>query len=67
MKAKDTDATLTCGRAHASRASGLRIYGPAEFPRLLFDNANWGDQIGSLRVGRTRSCWRTATRTFRTG
>lgn len=29
----------------------LRLYGPAEFPNLRFMQGNWGDQIGSLRVG----------------
>jgi hypothetical protein len=29
----------------------LRVYGPAEYPQLLFGHVNWGDEIGSLRVG----------------
>ena len=28
-----------------------RIYGPAEYPMLSFAHGNWGDDIGSLRVG----------------
>ena len=28
-----------------------RLYGPAEFPTLRFADADWGDDIGSLRVG----------------
>jgi len=28
-----------------------RLYGPAEFPTLRFGDADWGDDIGSLRVG----------------
>ena len=29
----------------------MRIYGPAEYPMLSFARGNWGDDIGSLRVG----------------
>jgi len=29
----------------------MRIYGPAEYPMLGFAEGNWGDDIGSLRVG----------------
>lgn len=29
----------------------VRIEGPAEYPDLEFSNGDWGDQIGSLRVG----------------
>lgn len=29
----------------------IRIYGPAEYPDLRFVQGNWGDDIGSLRVG----------------
>ncbi len=29
----------------------LRIEGPAEYPRLRFSQGDWGDRIGSLRVG----------------
>ena len=29
----------------------IRIEGPAEYPDLQFSSGNWGDQIGSLRVG----------------
>ena len=29
----------------------IRIEGPAEYPNLEFGNGDWGDQIGSLRVG----------------
>jgi hypothetical protein len=28
-----------------------RIYGPAEYPKLLFGNDDWSDDVGSLRVG----------------
>jgi len=29
----------------------LRIRGPAEYPALEFEQGDWGDRIGSLRVG----------------
>jgi hypothetical protein len=29
----------------------LRIEGPAEYPALVFEQGDWGDDIGSLRVG----------------
>jgi hypothetical protein len=29
----------------------LRIQGPAEYPLLGFSRGDWGDRIGSLRVG----------------
>ena len=29
----------------------IRIYGPAEYPNLHFTQGDWGDEIGSLRVG----------------
>jgi hypothetical protein len=29
----------------------LRLYGPAEFAHMKFEQADWGDQVGSLRVG----------------
>jgi hypothetical protein len=29
----------------------IRIEGPAEYPNLNFSNGDWGDHIGSLRVG----------------
>jgi hypothetical protein len=29
----------------------LRIQGPAEYPLLVFAQGDWGDDIGSLRVG----------------
>ncbi|MGB7925271.1 MAG: hypothetical protein WCF57_18680 [Pyrinomonadaceae bacterium] len=29
----------------------IRIEGPAEYPNLGFANGDWGDHIGSLRVG----------------
>ncbi len=33
------------------RGETLRIRGPAEYPTLGFTQGNWGDDIGSLRVG----------------
>ena len=29
----------------------LRLYGPAEYTHLGFEQGDWSDQIGSLRVG----------------
>ena len=29
----------------------LRLHGPAEFANMCFQQGDWGDQIGSLRVG----------------
>ena len=29
----------------------IRIQGPAEYPSLAFAQGDWGDRIGSLRVG----------------
>ena len=29
----------------------IRVYGPAEYPVLRFAEGEWGDDIGSLRVG----------------
>ena len=29
----------------------LRLHGPAQFANMRFEQGNWGDQIGSLRVG----------------
>lgn len=29
----------------------IRIEGPAEYPTLEFEQGDWGDRIGSLRVG----------------
>ena len=51
MKAKETDCYIDVWKGARFEGERLRVYGPAEFPRLLFDNADWGDQIGSLRVG----------------
>jgi hypothetical protein len=33
------------------RGESVRIGGPAEYPTLQFASADWGDRIGSLRVG----------------
>src|SRR5919112_5032669 len=33
------------------RGESVRIQGPAEYPMLQFASADWGDRIGSLRVG----------------
>jgi hypothetical protein len=33
------------------RGEKIRIGGPAEYPTLVFAEGQWGDDIGSLRVG----------------
>ena len=48
---KDKDCYVDIWRDANFRGESLRLYGPAEFPRLRFEQGDWGDQIGSLRVG----------------
>lgn len=49
--AKDEDCYVDIWRDAHFGGECLRLYGPADFPRLLFEQGDWGDQIGSLRVG----------------
>ncbi len=49
--AKDEDCYVDIWRDANFGGECLRLHGPAEFPRLLFEQGDWGDQIGSLRVG----------------
>jgi hypothetical protein len=51
MKAKSTDCYIDVWKEAHFAGAHLRIHGPAEFPRLRFEEADWGDEIGSLRVG----------------
>lgn len=48
---KDIDCYIDVWKEANFGGTHLRLHGPAEFPRLQFDEADWGDQIGSLRVG----------------
>lgn len=48
---KERDCYVDIWRDPDFGGESLRLYGPAEFPRLLFEQGDWGDQIGSLRVG----------------
>lgn len=48
---KDGDCYIDIWRDADFGGESLRLYGPAEFPRLLFEQGDWGNHIGSLRVG----------------
>ncbi len=48
---KEGDCYVDIWRDANFGGESLRLYGPAEFPRLRFEQGDWGDQIGSLRVG----------------
>jgi hypothetical protein len=48
---KEDDCYIDIWRDANFGGESLRLYGPAEFPRLHFEQGEWGDQIGSLRVG----------------
>lgn len=49
--AKEEDCYVDIWRDANFGGECLRLHGPAEFARLLFEQGDWGDQIGSLRVG----------------
>jgi len=51
MKSKNTDCYIDVWKEANFGGKHLRLHGPAEFPLLQFDDAEWGNQIGSLRVG----------------
>jgi hypothetical protein len=51
MSGKSTDCYIDVWRDANFEGETLRIEGPAEHPDLKFVNGDWGDQIGSLRVG----------------
>ncbi len=51
MKAKDTDCYIDVWKEADFRGERRRIYGPAEYPTLKFETDDWGDRVGSLRVG----------------
>jgi hypothetical protein len=48
---KEDDCYIDIWREADFEGESLRLYGPAEFPRLRFEQGDWGDHIGSLRVG----------------
>jgi hypothetical protein len=51
MAQKTGDCYIDVWRDAGFRGETKRIYGPAEFSTLDFGQGNWGDDIGSLRVG----------------
>lgn len=51
MKAKETDCYIDVWREADFGGERRRIYGPGEFPTLESEAGDWGDSIGSLRVG----------------
>jgi hypothetical protein len=51
MSGKSTDCYIDVWRDANFEGETLRIEGPSEHPDLKFVNGDWGDQIGSLRVG----------------
>ena len=51
MGEKTPDCYIDVWRDADFGGESRRLYGPAEFPSLRFTDSNWGDDIGSLRVG----------------
>lgn len=52
MKRKETDCYIDIWKEADFRGERLRVYGPAEYPNMQqFAQGDWGDQVGSLRVG----------------
>jgi hypothetical protein len=51
MAEKSGDCYIDVWRDTEFRGETMRIHGPAEYPTLGFAQGNWGDDIGSLRVG----------------
>ena len=51
MAEKSGDCYIDVWRDADFGGETMRIYGPAEYPMLSFEQGNWGDDIGSLRVG----------------
>lgn len=51
MKAEETDCYIDVWRDADFGGERRRVYGPAEYPTLKFEADDWGDEIGSLRVG----------------
>ena len=51
MGEKAVDCYIDVWRGANFEGETLRLQGPAEFPNLNFNQGQWGDHIGSLRVG----------------
>ena len=51
MAEKSGDCYVDVWRDADFRGEMIRILGPAEYPTLDFAQGDWGDDIGSLRVG----------------
>ena len=51
MAQKTGDCYIDVWREADFRGETIRIYGPAEYASLDLAQGNWGDDIGSLRVG----------------
>jgi hypothetical protein len=51
MAQKSGDCYIDVWRDADFRGETIRIYGPADYTSLDLTQGNWGDDIGSLRVG----------------
>ena len=51
MTQKNGDCYIDVWRETDFRGETIRIYGPADYASLELAQGNWGDDIGSLRVG----------------
>jgi hypothetical protein len=51
MSEKSSGCYIDVWRHANFEGEAIRIEGPAEHPNLEFGNGDWGDHIGSLRVG----------------
>ena len=51
MAEKSDDCYVDVWREADFGGEMLRIQGPGEYPKLEFEQGDWGDDIGSLRVG----------------
>ncbi len=51
MSQKDGDCYIDIWKDANFAGEHVRVHGPAEYPALVFGHVNWGDQVGSLRVG----------------
>ncbi|HYE12914.1 MAG TPA: hypothetical protein VD968_00545 [Pyrinomonadaceae bacterium] len=67
MKPKDSDCYVDIWKDADFRGERLRVYGPAEYPNMLFEQGDWGDHVGSLRVGPHAFVMAFAGRDFRDG
>jgi Beta/Gamma crystallin len=48
---KGDDCYIDIWREANFEGESLRLHGPAEFAHLGFEQGDWSDQIGSLRIG----------------